>query len=358
MIAYIQLNYTDRLFPEKQSIYFAFLFEATQKDNLERLVECIRCFLSFRYDLKLRIEKDFNGNLFGKRAEATWCSDWLSLEKAGAHTDSSEISRLLKRVDFKSNNIMEILFPADCTTAEKANAGVDESAGIRKEIIYRFIYNINISMYYRAAISYGDGPFSAVDDIIISDSQGHERYYRVEDVLKFSRVSEEKILYGTGEHSDDSAMESINQAILFGKTSKIRNGTNKLTGGIPRKKTLTIRRRYLQAFLLDILHNAQVYGNGPTRIYLEPKQGAQMYLVVCNEVFLDKGTDLEKWCLRKNYELKQAAEFDHATDPNAKKGMSLGCIAHCMKDYGGMIARYRYQNGKVFFEIKLPIIQQ
>lgn len=347
VIVYIQLNYMDQLSVQSKSIYFAFFLDTERKDNLTELLDSIRKFLSFRYDLKLRIEKDFNGNLYGEKMEVAWCNAWLSIEKAGSHTDSSGISRLLKEADFESSDIMEVLF-SDCD-AQVLNAN--------KKTTYQFIYNVCISMYYRMAISQGD--HSAVDDIIEARSTSTGRYYLLEDVLKFLPVDEKIILYGTGACSDSRVMEEINKAKLFGKKSKLKNSDGVSTGGIPAKKTLTMRRRYLQAFLMDILSNADKRKKEATatRIYLERSPNGPGYFVVSNEVPLGTDDEPEAWCLKKNYELKQATEFDHAADPNAKKGMSLGCIAHCMKDYGSMVVRYRHQNGHVFFEIKLPIIQ-
>lgn len=359
VICYIQLNYTDQLSLEKKYIYFAFFYDILQKDDLAGLLEYIRRFLSFRFDLKLRIEKDFNGNLFGERIEATWCNDWLSIEKAGAHTDSSGISRLLKEADFNSSKIMDILFSSGQKSGSEGLSAEKENANKQKKIIYRFIYNINISMYYRAAISQGRNPISAVDDIIKEPPEGTKRYYLIEDVLEFTPVGEDKILYGTGEHSDATVMEAINKAALFGKTGTPKNANNKSTGGIPKKKTLTIQRRYLQAFIMDILHNMEKHGKTgcPARIYIEQRQNTQGYLVFCNEVPVDGKGNLNDWCLANNYLLKQAAEFDNSKDSNAQKGMSLGCIAHCMREYGNIVVRYKHCNNRLFFEIKLPIIQ-
>lgn len=351
VISYIQLDYLDQLSSEKKHIYFAFFYEESKKDNLLELLEFIRCFLAFRFDLKKRIEKDFNGNMFGKQMETAWSNSWLSIEKAGAHTDSSEISRLVQEVEFKNSNIMNILF---ASPEKKMDGNVAEE----KKRIFRFIYNINISMYYRAVISEGDSPFYSVDDIIKNPADDKTRYYRVEDAMHFSKSDDPKILYGTGENSDQKELTAINNAVLFGKKSNPVTTSKKYTGGIPRKKAITVRQRYLQAFLMDILHNIEKFGKkgSPARIYLELGKNAPGYLVFCNEVERN-GEDLEHWCARENYRLKQAAEFDHAVDPNAQKGMSLGCIAHCMSDYGNMIVYYKHNGGNVFFEIKLPIIQ-
>lgn len=352
VISYIHLDYYDQLSSQDQHIYFAFFYEIAQKDNVPELLEYIRRFLAFRYDLKQRIQKDFNGNLYGKRVETAWSNAWLSIEKAGAHTDSSEISRLVKEVEFKNTNIMDTLFALPASTM---NGNITEE----KRRIFRFIYNINISMYYRAVISEGDSPFFAVDDIIKNPEKLENKYHKIEDVLRFSQIENPTLLYGTGEVSDDAMLKSINEAILFGRKSKPMTEKKKCTGGIPKTKIITVRRRYLQAFLVDILHNMKKYGKqgAPARIFLEAESISPGYLVFCNEVEWEGENGAKEWCVHENYRLKQATEFDHAVDPNAPKGMSLACLAHCMKDYGKLLVRYKQEQDKVYFEIKLPIIQ-
>lgn len=93
-IAYARLDYADHLRGGKTGcVFFAFFYPEEQGEDLMGVLKHLQGFLSFRHDLKQRIEKDFSGNLFGKRAEEAWRIDWLSIEKAGAHTDSSGVNR-------------------------------------------------------------------------------------------------------------------------------------------------------------------------------------------------------------------------------------------------------------------------
>lgn len=351
VITYIHLDYFDHLSLQDKHIYFAFFYEDVMKNAVPELLEHVRHFLAFRYDLKLRIEKDFNGNLYGKQMETAWSNSWLSIEKAGAHTDSSEISRLVKEVDFKNSNIMDTLF----SLPESSLCG---NITEEKQRIFRFIYNINISMYYRAVISEGETPFYAVDNIIEKPKDNKDRYFRIEDVLQFTQAGNPQLLYGTGAASDICVLKAINEAVLYGKKSKPQTDDKKCTGGIPKVKTITFRKKYLQAFLVDVLHNMKTYGkkDAPARIYMETKGVSPGYLVFCNEVAWTGEDGVAQWCANHNYQLKQSAEFDHAVDPNAPKGMSLACLAHCMKDFGKLVVRYKHIQEKVFFEIKLPII--
>lgn len=341
VICYIQLRYNDPLSSADKYIYFAFFYPDNWSKNLLSILERLRTLLSFRNDLMQRITKDFSGNLYGKQKEIAWCNAWLSIEKAGAHTDSSKINRLIQSAKFDNTNILHALF------------GRTDGQTRQAKQLLELIYNIEISMYYRAVISEGDYPFLATDNILHYPESQKKPYYKVEHVLQFSEIAAEKIKV-------DYMPNDINNALLFGIESvcKTQDGTG--ISGMPVSKEITCRSRYLRAFIVDILNNIAKHAKegSASKIYLEFGTEDPGYLVFANEVKNGPLEGIEKWCAQNNYLLKQSAEFDHANNPNAPKGISLGCIAHCMSQYGNFIVQYVPNQRRAWFYIKLPIIKR
>ncbi len=341
-IAYARLDYTDRLHTDETGcIFFAFFYPEKQSGNLMEVLKYLQGFLSFRHNLKQRIEKDFSGNLFGKRAEEAWRIDWLSIEKAGAHTDSSGVNRLINQRSSQDNkDILDTLFG-------HATVGPRESSQLLK-----LTYNILIAMYFRAVISDGRDRFTSADNIESGDGG---TYFKVSDLIRFSGKNFEglKLRFGNGQTEED-----INNALLYGARNTIRSQDGKSSyTGIPADKHITFRSKYLRAFLVDILCNIETYGakGEYAEIYIEDCPAPPGYLVFRNRV--TNGSDNpEEWCREENYKLKQSIEFDHV-ETSIPKGFSLGCIAHCMRWAGQLKVSYSCEDGNTYFTIKLPMIQ-
>lgn len=340
-IAYVRLDYTDRLHKKGTGcIFFAFFYSEKQSKDLMEVLKRLQGFLSFRHDLKRRIEKDFNGNLFGKRTEEAWRIDWLSIEKAGAHTDSSGVNRLINQRSSKDNeDILNTLFGS-------AASGPQDSSQLLK-----LTYNILIAMYFRAVISDGEDQFTSADNIEGGDVGA---YSKVGDLIRFSEKDYKglKLRFGNGQNKDD-----INNALLYGARNEIKTADGISCTGMPAYKHITFRSKYLRAFLVDILCNIETYGakGECAEIYIEDCPAPPGYLVFRNQVVND-ADDPEGWCGRENYKLKQSIEFDHV-ETSIPKGFSLGCIAHCMRWAGQLTASYSCESGKTYFTIKLPMIQ-
>lgn len=341
-IAYVRLDYIDQLNEGKTGhIFFAFFYPIKQSKSLLSILKYLQGFLSFRHSLKLRIEKDFNGNLFGKRTEELWRIDWLSIEKAGAHTDSSNVNRLISGRS-EQTDILDTLF--------SAGKGSDKDSGQ----LLKLTYNIMIAMYYRAVISDDRKQFIAADNIEKGDESSS--YFKVQDLIKFSeqKLSDITIGFGCGQSAND-----INNAYVYGAASVPTLDDGRKTGGIPQVKEVTFRCKYLRAFLVDILCNIETHGKSNTQasIYIEDLQAeGPKYLVFQNQVDAPSSNPAA-WCQEKNYMLKQSIEFDHV-DTMIPKGISLGCIAHCVQWAGRFVVSYTHDNGKTYYTIKLPIIRK
>lgn len=341
-IAYVSLDYTDSLHSDEiRRIFFAFFYPEEQSEDLMKVLKHLQGFLSFRHNLQQRIEKDFNGNLFGKRAEEAWRIDWLSIEKAGAHTDSSGVNRLINQRYSKDNEaILDILFGS-------VAAGPEDSSQLLK-----LIYNILIAMYFRAVISDGEERFTSADNIESGDGGS---YFKVSDLIRFSEKDYKglKLRFGNGQKEED-----VNNALLYGACNTLQSQDGKTSyTGIPAYKSITFRSKYLRAFLVDILCNIETYGakDEYAEIYIEDCPTPPGYLVFRNQVV--NGSDSPRdWCREENYKLKQSIEFDHV-ETSIPKGFSLGCIAHCMRWAGELKASYSCEDGKTYFTIKLPMIQ-
>ena len=341
-IAYARLDYTDRLCSdETRCIFFAFFYPEEQSRDLMEVLKHLQGFLSFRHDLKQRIEKDFSGNLFGKRAEEAWRIGWLSIEKAGAHTDSSGVNRLINQRSAKDNeDILDILFGPATSKPEDSSQ------------LLKLTYNILIAMYFRAVISDGQERFRSADNIESGDGGA---YYKVGNLIRFSEkdFGNLKLRFGNGQTAED-----INNALLYGAHNSIQSQDGKSSyTGIPADKYITFRSKYRRAFLVDILCNIETHGakGECAEIYIEDCPTPPGYLVFQNQV-TNSSDNPELWCREKNYKLKQSIEFDHV-ETSIPKGFSLGCIAHCMRWAGKLMASYSCKNGKTYFTIKLPIIQ-
>lgn len=340
-IAYARLDYTDRLHKnEIGHIFFAFFYPNEKSNDLMGILKYLQGFLSFRHNLKQRIEKDFNGNLFGKRTEEAWRIDWLSIEKAGAHTDSSGVNRLINQHPLENNaDILDTLFNP------KKSRPKDNSQ------LLKLTYNILIAMYFRAVISAGQEQFRSADNL--DDGDGGT-YCKVSDLICFSDGEFEKfkLRFGKGQRK-----EEINNATLYGARSEIESADSKSCSGIPAHKRIASRKKYLRAFLVDILCNIENHGveGECAEIYIENRPGLPGYLVFQNQVSNSSDAP-ETWCGEENYRLKQSIEFDHM-ESSIPKGFSLGCTAHCLRWAGDLVVYYSCREGKTFFTIKLPMIQ-
>lgn len=353
-ISYVRLDYTDYLNQKKTgNIFFAFFYPEMQRNQLLTILKHLQGFLSFRHNFKQRIERDFNGNLFGKRIEEAWRIDWLSIEKAGAHTDSSGVNKLISdRLKGEKLAVLE-----GKTDVLKSLFGEEASQASDSSKFLKLIYNIIIAMYFRAVISDENDQFKSADNIDENDEG--TSYYRVRDLIEFSKVDYQtiKLKFGKGQSAED-----INEVYLYGAVSIPKREDGKCTGGFPVPKKITFRRKYLRAFLVDILCNIQHYGvkNEWAEIYIENRKDAPGYLVFKNQVEIQEkqgeAGKLDKVCRTENYKLKQSVEFDHV-ETAIPKGISLGCIAHCVQWAGGLVVSYVSEGNKSYFIIKLPIIR-
>lgn len=353
-IAYVRLDYTDRLQGGMTGhLYFAFFYPPQQSQDLMGVLKQLQGFLSFRQALKQRIEKDFSGNLFGQRTEETWRIDWLSIEKAGAHTDSSGVTRLISQHFSRDDgNILGILFDPDQKSTPQ-----DQSQFLK------LTYNVLIAMYFRAVISDRQGQFKSADNLQGEGKELHDedenQYYKVEDLIRFSETDfpSFKLRFGHGQTAED-----INGARLYGAKSTLKSADGKLDlSGMPVYKYISFPGKYLRAFLVDILCNIEKYGAKESfaEMYIESGSGSPRYLVFKNQVDVaQSNTNLHIWCLKENYKLKQSIEFD-ATGSSIPKGFSLACTAHCMRLAGDLKACYSYDEEaqKTYFTIKLPMLQ-
>lgn len=340
-IAYARLDYTDRLRGHGPGhVFFAFFYPEEQSRDLMGVLKHLQGFLSFRHDLKQRIEKDFNGNLFGKRTEEIWRIDWLSIEKAGAHTDSSGVNRLISQCLQEHNaDIFGTLFGPASSKPEDSSK------------LLKLAYNILIAMYFRAVISAGQEQFLSADNL---NKGAEDAYCKVGDLLRFSEgdFGEVKLRFGKGQTA-----EEINGAPLYGARSKPTNGEGENYSGVPVKKDIACRSKYLRAFLVDILCNIEHHGaeGEYAEVYIEDRPGLPGYLVFRNQA-ARSADDPEAWCRQENYKLKRSIEFDHM-EASMPKGFSLGCTAHCMRWAGNLVASYSCEDGKIYFTIKLPMIR-
>ena len=202
-----------------------------------------------------------------------------------------------------------------------------------------------------------------MDNITNDDSVG-ERYCKVKDLMEFSaKVSSDiEIVFGQ-EGGERQNAKMINDAELYGEESLPQDNAGSRTSGMTEPKKITFRQKYLQAFIADILCNIERYGEKGSKaeIFIEPSANGPAYLVFRNLVptgTIPNGKSLQLFCIEKNYSLKQSIEYDNVKSDGAK-GISLGCIAHCMRSAGtpGLIVYYSAKDNKVYFTIKLPIIK-
>lgn len=358
-IAYTRIDYIDHSSGnDPKSLYLAFVYPPTEENektgSLIKILGHLQGFLSFRDILVKKIEDDFNGNLYARQIDEAWRSYWLSIEKAGAHTDSTGISRILKNTAGNNYSIFQYLFnPADCEP-------------IANRDYLRLIYNITIAMYYRAVISREDKEFKTADNIetrhkdmeTLGGAEGESGgmyYERIGDLVKFKEIDNPRITFGNGQNAED-----INSAYLYSKPCH-PNDEKFVFSGMPARKEITFSKKYLKAFLVDILCNIEAYGmeKKAALIYTEFDGPGPGYLVFRNAV-KRRSCDIpdSSSYLEKNYKLKQALEFDN-TSRNTPKGISLGCISHCVKWAGVLKVEYDWnaQEQCEYFTIKLPIIK-
>lgn len=341
-IAYVRMDYRDSFNKTDGMVFFAFFYAGEQVDILS-LLDSLQGFLSFRHSLTRRIEKDFNGNLYGRQKEEEWHNSWLSMEKAGSHTDSSGVSRLVSKAAFKSNpNILSILF----------SKSPDGNSAKHARSLFQLVQNIYIAMYFRAAIS-EHNPVPFIDNVVEKEDGSEPRYCFLKDLVQLDVLADSNIRAGRGQD-----FRQIDSLPLYREFSESGGEEDVSTGGIPVPKAITFRSKYLKAFLVDILCNMEKYGvpGAVKEIYVEESEEGPRRLVFRNEVRL-KGRANAEECEKQNYRLKQSLEFDQV-DQEAQKGISLGCIAHFVQWSGGLMSAYTFEDEKPYFTIKLPIIQQ
>lgn len=345
IIAYVCLGYTDHFNRnENARVFFAFFYPDDQESNLLMILKHLQGFLSFHHDLKQRIERDFNGNLYGDRIEEMWRTDWLSIEKAGSHTDSTGVNRLIKdkASSNQSENILRILF--EPTQAEPEHI----------KQFWKLLYNILIAMYYRSVISESDEEFFSANNIT-QKLMGIPSYSQVSDLINFK---DDVMLSGIRLvcHMPNK-WEDINSAHIYGTESVVEDDGIYFSG-VPEIKMITFAEKYLRAFLVDILCNIEAHGKVGTEaeVYIEDRGEKPGYLVFKNQIDVNNTiNDLDDYCKKRNYWLKQAIEYDY-NDNTIPKGISLGCISRCMKIADNMVAYYSCDDRKCYFIIKLPII--
>lgn len=337
VITYIQMQYIIDSTKNKGNLYFALFFKEEKKGHLIEILENVRAFLAFRYEFMKKIQEDFRCNLYGKQKEEYWRNNWLSIEKAGAHADSSFVSDILNQYGYNSSKVYSAFFKDIETDNEKANQNEQTFQ------IIQLVSNILIARYFRLVFSSSEFKNICQENIV-------ESYYRINDIIDLNQYKKGAPL----NHKQTSfcIMDSVmGQMELFGQKSAYPN--KKQYSGIPIVKKITYTRKYLIAFLVDIINNAAKHGTIALLDIDKTEGDLPGYFVIKNNI---KKNLVFDDCEIGNYLLKQSTEFDNAEDPKKKEGISLGCLTHFMSYYSSLKVYYESNNDDLFFCIKLPII--
>lgn len=349
-IAFIEFGYEDSSLGNSCRIYFALFYKTDESGNYVSLTEIlpnIRNFLLYRFNLIEKINKDFEGNIYGIQKEEFWKNQWLSIEKAGAHADSNFINTIIANSVFESKCINALFFENEIKDTEANSKDVKN--------VLQLISNILIARYFRLIFS--------------SDP----KLWRC-----FERISQKNELLSDiiGFDEDYTEIEFLNKKIPLCCSKK--DLTNSLlyyvesipeNGGLPCKVKTTYSKRYLIAFFVDIFNNILKRGE-KVEIEIEyPKSDGPAYLVLKNsisnsitEIYKDDWSKMDvlkrtEYCKELNYGLKQSIEFENAYDQSRKKGISLGCLNHFMSYFGTMNVFYEYKDENIWYCIKMPIIK-
>lgn len=343
-IAYVQLEYKDEVNNKNTNyIYFALFFDNDAKTN--EIMKSLQNFLSFKHYLLDRIKHDFRANLFGRNKEEEWKNEWLAMEKAGAHADNSTINSIIKDIGFSGETIQKALMTDKCSNAEE----------IEPKNMVLLTSNILIAKYFRAIFGIENESFYSLDNVVKS---GNNKYCNLDDIIRISdslKNGEQNELNNPKGFKLVFKNNGFNEYSLYGKYGK-KIGSSESIGGMPlscNHKT-TYRKRYLQAFIVDIINNALKYGNELEISIEKTKDDEPNYLVFKNNI---KDNTTNKNYLERNYKLKASIEFDNPNGKLLTEGISLGCINHFMSYYTNMETYYEPNNINLFYCIKLPIIQ-
>ena len=339
-ITYIRLEYFKDLNSEKkQYLYLAMFYEESKKTDLSFVLDSLKKLLSFRYDLMNKIKDDFHGNLYGEKKKQEWRNKWLSIEKAGAHADSALINQIIDNSNFNSKKTFDAFFSENFQNNNENKNETNECYQI-----VQLISNIMIARYFRAILCPDDTEFFCKDNIINS---GFSKYCSLEDVFWLKDDNTETLRI----HTTEVCFENYErERRLYGKLGQ--NTQNKVVKGMPGEKYTTYRKRYLIAFIVDILNNLSKYGKKAKISIEETPFDLPNYLVFQNDFSSKNG----KSCGELNYELKQSSEFDNAFEPIKIKGISIGCLTHFMQYYSHINVYYEENNGKIIYSVKLPIL--
>lgn len=339
-ITYIRLEYFKDLNSEKkQYLYLALFYEESKKNDLPFMLSSLKNLLSFRYDLMSKIKEDFHGNLYGEKKKQEWRNKWLSIEKAGAHADSALINQIIDNSTFNSKKIYDAFFLENTQDNNESQKEVNECYQI-----VQLIANIMIARYFRAILCTDDTDFFCKDNIINS---GNSKYCSLEDVFWLNDDNIETIRINNTEISFENYER---ERRLYGRPAQ--NAQDKAVGGMLCEKHTTYRKRYLIAFIVDILNNLSKYGKKAKISIEETSDGLPNYLVFQNDFVSKNG----KRCGELNYELKQSTEFDNAFEPIKIKGISIGCLTHFMHYYSNIKVFYEENKGQIIYSVKLPIL--
>lgn len=333
LIVYVRLDYKDENAESDdfiKQIYFAFLYEydALEDDydihNMLELLKKVRGFLSFRYLMVERIEKDFKGNLFGAKADAQWRQIMLSNDRAGCHFNNTAMSRLMEKTAFEANRAISVLFSSN------------NKMGSLKDT-YDLIYNNLIAMYYRKLL--GD-EFEGLG----LDGAKSKKYKKMNDVIRLSDIETPVLNFVPVELKSELPNKK-----LFYTRPQMPPAVNRKRKEV--KSNRIMEKKYLRAFLIDVFSNILKHKEKEADISIEPGDEIIDYLVVSNKATLKHAEGDE------NYILKGAIELDYMnlTEPH---GISLGSFAHFLKAHGLQLkaSYYTDENNTTRFRIKIPII--
>lgn len=333
-VAYVQIDYLDN--KEKKHVYFAIIIPKTGQQLID-ILEIVKKFLSFRYSIVKKIERDFRGNRMGEKMREHWCSCWLSIDKAGSHSDVKQNEYEIQHLNFNHENTF---FPTLINNTQLFDGKNDEFS-----IIISTLANKQIARIFRRIVSNNDSKLLPLLDSVDAET--------IEDTimkLPYNKNISNYTDYYCNSFSYKNTIfyfnaNRINKAKLF-KKYKLSN--NQVVSGMSMVVPLTYKLSYLQAIIVDVIGNMCKYSN-EAFIYIEANEKSKDtdYLVFKN--------DLNRTKEYNNYLLKAKIEFDEIYHKKTRLGFSLATIAAFLNASDALIKTF-YMDG--YFYIKLPIIQK
>lgn len=391
IVSFIQIQYQNRnsashVPKKRKNVYFAFLYPNKTPVSICDILEDIRNFLYFRPQLQERIEKDFDGNLFGIQKKEEWRRNCLSTDKAGSHMDSSSVSKILFKNQVSSKDLSEVLLgpaqngndthdncdPSDgkrsrnaenaCTDCQEAQTRLLEvGQNYRIALLYHYFLGNDDSLDVRKYMDpreriARDMPLiqNNADTDPLGDGDGYDV---LSDLIVFYPSP---ILSLVGEESND-AYRTLNEKQIYyeeGSSSKGNVlGLGAHTKGKPRPtRKITFSKRYLRAILSDVISNIKKHGVCNTgQVCVENTGGKADCLTFQNIVTPSEKKETSAG--KENYNLKRAIEFG-SVFKDVPTGFSLGSIVKYLSWIDPVQARYYMENRKLHFKISLPILQK